>query len=112
MQPTFEIDFSLVSSIVKIQLPQVEATARLLAEGCTLPFIARYIKEPTGGLDEIDIWKIQEEIGLQQRLNNRKLSVYKSLSDLGVMTRSLKDLIISIDTVCLLYTSPSPRDRG
>ncbi|GIT69605.1 MAG: hypothetical protein Ct9H300mP27_07090 [Chloroflexota bacterium] len=78
MQPTFEIDFSLVSSIVKIQLPQVEATAKLLAEGCTLPFIARYRKEATGGLDEIDIWKIQEEIGLQQRLNHRKLSVYKS----------------------------------
>ena len=75
MQPTFEIDLSLVSRFVQIKQPQVEATARLLADGCTLPFIARYRKEVTGGLDEIDIGKIQEEIGLQDRLKNRKSSV-------------------------------------
>ena len=102
MHPTFEIDLSLVSRFVQIKQQQVEATARLLADGCTLPFIARYRKEVTGGLDEIDIGKIQEEIGLQDRLNNRKLSVYKSLCDIGVMTRPLKDLIISIDTLARL----------
>jgi len=96
VKPKFDIDLFEISKFVKIDHSQVKAVGRLLADGCTLPFIARYRKEATGGLDEIDIEKIQEEILQHQRLNKRKLTIYRSLVKMGVMTQLLEDSLISI----------------
>lgn len=71
----------------------VKNTLDLLFQDCTLPFIARYRKEATGGLDEVEIGKI---IALKEQfetLEKRKKSIFKSLEEQSVLTSELKDKI-------------------
>ncbi|WP_405251255.1 Tex family protein [Dokdonia sp. Asnod3-C12] len=71
----------------------VKATLNLLSEDCTLPFIARYRKEATGGLDEVQIGKIIELKEQFETLEKRKKSILKSLEEQDVLTSELKDKI-------------------
>ena len=71
----------------------VKNTLNLLSQDCTLPFIARYRKEATGGLDEVEIGKI---IALKEQfetLEKRKKTILKSLEEQSVLTSELKDKI-------------------
>ena len=60
---------------------QIAAVERLLAEGNTVPFIARYRKEMHGNLDEVAIGKIQERLGYYTELEDRKETILKSIAD-------------------------------
>lgn len=71
----------------------VKNTLDLLNEDCTLPFIARYRKEATGGLDEVEIGKIIELKEQFETLEKRKKSILKSLEEQDVLTSELKDKI-------------------
>ncbi|TVZ52513.1 Tex family protein [Dokdonia sp. Hel_I_53] len=71
----------------------VKNTLDLLSEDCTLPFIARYRKEATGGLDEVEIGKIIELKEQYETLEKRKKSIFKSLEEQDVLTSELKDKI-------------------
>ena len=66
-----------IAAELKVQLSQVENTLSLLAEGNTVPFIARYRKEATKGLDEEQIFYIQKQYEYQQKLAERKENVLK-----------------------------------
>ena len=76
----------------KLMLPekQVENTILLLNEGCTIPFIARYRKERTGSLDEVQIAAISEQYAKMQELTKRKDTICKTIEEQGKLTIDLK----------------------
>jgi uncharacterized protein len=79
----------------KLNIPekQVIAVLELLSEGATIPFIARYRKDKTGDLDEVQIQNIQEEAKFQQEFSDRKLFIEKTISEQGKMTEALQEKI-------------------
>lgn len=74
---------------------QVEHTVELLQEGATVPFIARYRKEQTGELDEVQIRTVEEQFAYFCELEERKITVLKSIEEQGKLTPELKARIES-----------------
>ena len=72
---------------------QVSAVDKLLNDGCTVPFIARYRKEAHGNLDEVQIGKIQERLGYYRELEERKETILKSIDEQGKLTEELEQKI-------------------
>ena len=79
----------IISSLVAISEKQVAATIHLLDEGATIPFIARYRKEKTGSLDEVQIADIQSHYVKLQELSKRKETIYARLAELGNTDKEL-----------------------
>ena len=69
---------------------QIAAVAKLLGEGDTIPFIARYRKEAHGNLDEVQIGKIQERLGYYAELEDRRSTILKSIEEQGKLTDELR----------------------
>ena len=86
-----EIHISIIANELKIKPAQVKATALLLGEGATVPFIARYRKEATGSLDEVAITAIRDRLDQLAELDKRRDAVLKSLDERGLMTDELKE---------------------
>jgi uncharacterized protein len=72
---------------------QVEHTVELLHEGATVPFIARYRKERTGELDEVQIRQVEEQLAYFSELEERKITILKSIEEQGKLTSELSELI-------------------
>ena len=90
---THAIDEAHVSQIaaeLRISPDQVRATAELLADGATVPFIARYRKEATGSLDEVAITSIRDRLAQLAELRDRRLAIIKSLAERNCSQRSWK----------------------
>lgn len=83
-----------IANDLQIQNKQVEQTLTLLEEGCTVPFIARYRKERTQGLDEEQIRVIQENYAYQCNLANRKEEVIEKIETLGKLDDELRKEIM------------------
>ena len=83
----------LISSELHLQEHAVENTLKLLDEGCTIPFISRYRKERTGGLDEVQITAISNRLEQLQEIAKRKDTVVKTITELGKMTPELQKRI-------------------
>ena len=83
----------------KIHPRQVAATARLFAEGATVPFIARYRKEATGSLDEVVVTGIRERLLALAELDQRREAVLKSLAERQLLTDELKAAVGGAQTV-------------
>lgn len=81
---------SIISPIVGISAKQVAATIALLDEKATIPFIARYRKEKTGSLDEVQIAGIQQEYTRLQDLSDRKQTVLSTIESQGKLTDELR----------------------
>ena len=81
---------SIISPIVGISAKQVAATIALLDEKATIPFIARYRKEKTGSLDEVQIAGIQQEYTRLQDLSDRKQTVLSTIESQGKLTDDLR----------------------
>ncbi len=79
-----------VSAKLNIPEQQVAAVLGLLSEGATIPFIARYRKDKTGALDEVQIQNIQEEAKFQQEFSDRKAFIEKTIAEQGKMTEALQ----------------------
>jgi uncharacterized protein len=88
-------EFSLTKTVVA-------AVAELLAEGATIPFIARYRKEKTGSMDEVMIANIRDRIEQLQELDKRKETVISSIEKQGKLTPELLGLIVSAETIAEL----------
>ena len=86
-----------ISKELMISIKQVEATLKLLEEGNTIPFIARYRKEVTGALDEEKIRKIEEVYTYQVNLLKRKEDVIRLIDEKGLMTDELKNSIMACE---------------
>ena len=83
----------LISSELHLPEHGVENTLKLLDEGCTIPFISRYRKERTGGLDEVQIMAIRDRNERLKEIAKRKETVIKTITDLGKMTDELQKRI-------------------
>jgi len=73
---------------------QVSAVSKLLADGSTVPFIARYRKEAHGNLDEVQIGKIQERVAYYTELEDRKATILKTIEEQGKLTDDLRAKIV------------------
>jgi uncharacterized protein len=85
--------FGLISSRLNIAVKQVAATVALLNENATIPFIARYRKEKTGSLDEVQIAAIAEEYHRCLELDDRKATILKTIDEQGKLTSELRTRI-------------------
>lgn len=87
-----------ISKELNVQLSQVTAAVELLAEGATVPFIARYRKEKTGGLDDTQLRKLEERLGYLTELEERRATILKSIAEQGKLTPELQRAINSADS--------------
>ena len=104
-QKTADMDKEKMSETVKnttiqirveeteLKIAQVKQTVALLEEGSTVPFIARYRKEATGELDEVQIRLVQERLEYHTALNERRQTILKSIDDQGRLTPELRQKI-------------------
>ncbi len=103
-----------IASELKVQPRQVAATAKLIAEGATVPFIARYRKEVTGTLDEVAITAIRDRMLQLAELDERRTSIVKSLEERNLLSDDLKKAIASAETLTALedlYAPYRPKRR-
>ena len=87
---------------LKLQPRQVAATAILLEEGATVPFIARYRKEKTGELDEVQITAIRDRLEQMEELDKRRESIVKSLEERKLLTEVLAAKIAAAESITTL----------
>jgi protein Tex len=85
-----------------ISLASVASTAKLLAEGGTVPFISRYRKEQTGSLDEVQITTIRDRMLQLAELDTRRSAIVKSLEERSLLTPELKKKIDAAATIATL----------
>ncbi len=90
---------SLISAKLNIRLQQVEAVLELLAETATIPFIARYRKDKTGGLNEVQIEQIQDEAKNIKEFTERRVFIEKTITEQGKMTEALRIKISKATTL-------------
>jgi len=99
---------------LQLQPRQVAATAVLLEEGGTVPFIARYRKERTGGLDEVQIANVRDRIQELEELDKRRESILGSLTERKLLTEELNariDAAATLATLEDLYLPFRPKKR-
>jgi uncharacterized protein len=89
MSATLSIDTQHVARDLGLRLEQVEATLALLDAGNTVPFITRYRKDHTGGLDELQIRQIQQRADSLRLLLERKQTILRSIESQGKLTPEL-----------------------
>src|SRR5438477_773239 len=92
------LDLSRIAQDLQIRKVQVENVVALLDEGNTVPFITRYRKERTGGLNEDVIRQIQARVAYQRQLTERKQTILRSIDSQGKLTDALRAAILSADT--------------
>jgi len=88
----------IIAQELNVKLVQVDAAVVLLDEGSTVPFISRYRKEATGGLDDIQLRQLNERLGYLRELAERRLSVLGSIDEQGKLTPELRTAIEQADT--------------
>ena len=98
MASTVTIDLRHVARGLDFPLRQVQAVVELLDEGNTVPFITRYRKDQTGGLDEEQIREIQDRLAKMRLLADRKQTILRSIEAQGKLTEKLAKQILSATT--------------
>ena len=91
-----------IAQKLNIKLQQVQAVLTLLEEGSTIPFIARYRKDKTGALDEVQIQLIQDEAKFLKEFHERKTFIEKTITDQEKMTEALQAKINKATTIAEL----------
>jgi len=108
-------DYSLlISKALDIRPTQVQAVSALLAEGATVPFIARYRKEATGELDEVQITAIRDQVARLTELDARRETILTSLRERELLTDELTEKILEAETLAALedlYLPYRPKRR-
>ena len=103
-----------ISAELGLKVIHVNAVQKLLTDGSTVPFIARYRKEATGSLDEVHITAIRDRLQELMELDSRKESILKSLADNGHLTDALKQEVHDSQTLTALedlYLPYRPKRR-
>src|SRR5918912_3207782 len=98
MHDAMTLDLSRIAQDLQIRKVQVENVVQLLDEGNTVPFITRYRKERTGGLNEEVIRQIQARVQHLRQLGERKQTILKSIEGQGRLTDELRAAILAADT--------------
>lgn len=103
-----------VANDLALALPRVESAVRLLDDGNTVPFIARYRKEMTGSLDEEQLRQVSERLGYRRTMEARRETILRNLEEQGVLTPELQADVESADTLQRLedlYRPYKPKRR-
>src|SRR5690606_2915660 len=87
-----------IATEIRVEERQVQAAVELLDGGATVPFIARYRKEVTGGLDDIQLRELEHRLGYLRELEDRRGVVLKSIDEQGKLTDALRAAIASAPT--------------
>ncbi|MFH1487522.1 MAG: Tex-like N-terminal domain-containing protein, partial [Pseudomonadota bacterium] len=106
--------FIKIAGELDLRPEQVRATAGLLEEGATVPFIARYRKEVTGTLDEVAITSVRDRMGQLLELEKRRESILKSLRERELLTEDLEGKVTAAETMATLediYLPYRPKRR-
>ena len=103
-----------IATELTVQPSQVESAIALLDDGATVPFISRYRKEVTGGLDDTQLRKLEERLGYLRELEERRGAILASITEQGKLTPLLGEAIRGADTKTLLedlYLPYKPKRR-
>ncbi|MBA4394540.1 MAG: RNA-binding transcriptional accessory protein, partial [Desulfobacca sp.] len=109
-----EAHISKIAQELTLTPAQVRATAELLNDGATVPFIARYRKEATGSLDEVVVTTIRDRLEQLLELDKRREAILKSMEERGQLTDELKEKILAAETMVVLediYLPYRPKRR-
>src|SRR3954471_3205550 len=109
-----ELHVVKITKELGLQPRQVAATAVLLEEGATVPFIARYRKEKTGELDEVQITAIRDRLEQLGELDKRREAIEQALAERNLMTAELQAKIAAAETLAALedlYLPYRPKKR-
>jgi len=94
--------YEKIAQELTIKAKQVADTAAMIAEGATVPFIARYRKEVTGSLDEVAITSIRDRLQQLEELENRRTAILKSLTERNLLTPELEEKVGAAETMSVL----------
>ncbi len=111
MNPIFS---HLIATELHLPEPRTANVLKLLAEGCTLPFISRYRKEQTGAMDEVQIAAIQDSLEKLTEIEKRKTTVVNTIAEQGKLTPELRKRIEACWNATLLedlYMPYKPKRR-
>ncbi|MBU1701502.1 MAG: RNA-binding transcriptional accessory protein [Candidatus Eisenbacteria bacterium] len=97
-----EKHLTMMAQEFELPLGGVRATATLLMEGATIPFVARYRKEATGGFDEVEIRSIRDRLEQLTELDKRREAILKSLEERDLLTDELREQILAAETLATL----------
>ena len=103
-----------IAEELSVKSTQVAAAVALLDEGATVPFISRYRKEVTGGLDDTQLRKLEERLSYLRELNERRISILESIRSQGKLSPELEQNILAADSKTLLedlYLPYKPKRR-
>ena len=103
-----------IAEELAVNIKQVVAAVTLLDEGSTVPFISRYRKEVTGGLDDIQLRTLAERLSYLRELNSRRETILESIASQGKLTPALEQAILQAETKTLLedlYLPYKPKRR-
>lgn len=109
-----EVHIHKIAAELSLRPVQVQATARLLAEGATVPFVARYRKEATDSLDEVAVTHIRDRLEQLAELDERRDAILRSLTERELLTDELRDAIMGAETMATLediYLPYRPKRR-
>src|SRR5918994_149466 len=103
-----------IADELHVRVSQVDATIALLDDKSTVPFIARYRKEATGGLDDTQLRALEERLAYLRELEDRRAAIANSIAEQGKMTPELAAAIAAADTKARLedlYLPYKPKRR-
>ena len=90
---------TIIANELGVKSWQIEALDKLFKDDATVPFIARYRKEATGGLDEVEVLKAKERFTALAELEKRRTAIIKSLDEREILTDELKTLVTNAQTM-------------
>ena len=105
---------SRIAEDIKASIEQVNAAINLLDEGATVPFIARYRKEVTMGLDDTQLRNLEERLTYLRDMEDRRTTIIKSIDEQGKLSSELKQSLMEADTKTRLedlYAPYKPKRR-
>ena len=97
-----QLRYKKIAQELNITDRQVTDTATMIAEGATVPFIARYRKEVTGSLDEVAVTAIRDRLQQLEELETRRTAILKSLTERNLLTPELEEKIAAAETMSVL----------
>jgi protein Tex len=111
---TDSLIFGFISKKLNISAKQIQTVAKLLDEGATIPFLSRYRKEVTGGLDEEELRNIRDELDYVRTLEQRKETILNSIREQEKLTPELENQIVTctnLNTLEDIYLPYKPKRK-
>ena len=107
MRPSLDKILMQLAAELKVRPAQVNAAVQLLDGGATVPFIARYRKEATGGLDDAQLRLLEERLSYLRELEDRRKAIVASIEEQGKMTPELLKAIVLLKKLDVVLNASS-----